>query len=47
MKKSLWGYNVQEVDETMEYFEANQAKLNKKVKQLTEDVEMISKNNRK
>ena len=41
MKKSLWGYNVQEVDETMEYFEANQAKLNKKVKQLTEEMDSV------
>ena len=43
MKKSLWGYNVQEVDETMEYFEANQAKLNKKVKQLTEEMDSVRK----
>lgn len=41
MKKSLWGYNVQEVDETIEYFEANQAKLNKKVKQLTEEMDSV------
>ena len=41
MKKSLWGYNVQEVEETVEYFEANQAKLNKKVKQLTEEVDSV------
>ena len=41
MKKSLWGYNVQEVEETVEYFEANQAKLNKKVKQLTEEIDSV------
>lgn len=39
MKKSFWGYNVQEVDESMDLLESAKAKLEKKVKSLTADLE--------
>ena len=39
MKKSFWGYNVQEVDTNMELLESAKAKLEKKVKSLTEELD--------
>ncbi len=39
MKKSFWGYNVQEVDESMDLLESAKLKLEKKVKTLTADLE--------
>ena len=41
MKKSLFGYNVREVDENMEYLEEINAKLEKQVKQLTAELEAL------
>ena len=38
MKKSFMGYNPQEVDETIEYLEATNAKLEKQVKQLNAEL---------
>ena len=39
MKKNLWGYNVQEVDENIEYLESVNARLEKQIKQLTVELE--------
>ena len=39
MKKSLWGYNVQEVDESLDLLESAKTKLEKKVKTLTAELE--------
>ena len=41
MKKALFGYNVREVDENMEYLEEINAKLEKQVKQLTAELEAL------
>ena len=41
MKKSLLGYNSQEVDETIEYLETANAKLEKQVKQLRAELEEL------
>lgn len=38
MKKSLWGYNIQEVDESICYFESQTIKLERQVKQLTAEL---------
>lgn len=41
MKKSFWGYNVQEVDENTEYLELQNSRLEKQVKQLSKELESI------
>ncbi len=39
MKKSFWGYNVQEVDESVGFLESQNVKLERQVKQLTAELE--------
>ena len=39
MKKALWGYNIHEVDENMDYLETQNIKLEKQVKQLSAELE--------
>lgn len=39
MKKAIWGYNIHEVDESIDYLEAQNIKLEKQVRQLSEDLE--------
>lgn len=41
MKKSLWGYDPQEVDETVEYLETSNARLEKQVRQLNSELEEL------
>lgn len=38
MKKTLWGYSIQEVDETVNYLETQTIKLERQVKQLTAEL---------
>lgn len=41
MKKSFWGYDPQEVDETVEYLEVSNAKLEKQIRQLNSELEEL------
>ena len=41
MKKSFWEYDPQEVDETVEYLEASNAKLEKQVRLLNSELEEL------
>lgn len=41
MKKAIWGYNIHEVDESVDYLETQNIKLEKQVRQLSEDLEKV------
>lgn len=41
MKKAIWGYNIHEVDESIDYLETQNIKLEKQVRQLSEDLEKV------
>jgi len=41
MKKAIWGYNIHEVDESIDYLETQNIKLEKQVRQLLEDLEKV------
>lgn len=43
MKKTLWGYSIQEVDETVGYLETQTVKLERQVKQLSEELDKTKK----
>lgn len=43
MKKTLWGYNIQEVDETISYLETQNVKLERQVKQLSTELDNVKK----
>lgn len=43
MKKTIWGYNIQEVDETVGYLETQNIKLERQVKQLSAELDKAKK----